>query len=49
MSSNRTLTNDVRTHVRLEAGAVGECAKTEDFVEGVSAFLQGRMPQVQRR
>jgi 2-(1,2-epoxy-1,2-dihydrophenyl)acetyl-CoA isomerase len=37
-----SLQNDVRGQVAAEARAVGACAGGPDFVEGVSAFVEGR-------
>lgn len=39
---NASPTNDVRAQIELEAEAVGRCAVTADFEEGVSAFMQKR-------
>jgi 2-(1,2-epoxy-1,2-dihydrophenyl)acetyl-CoA isomerase len=37
-------TNDLITHLRMEAEKIKECAATEDFKEGISAFLEKRKP-----
>jgi 2-(1,2-epoxy-1,2-dihydrophenyl)acetyl-CoA isomerase len=42
---NGSLRNGLAEQVRLEAGAVGECVATDDFAEGVRAFLEKRRPQ----
>lgn len=44
-----SLTNGVFAQVGLEAAAVGRCAATDDFKEGVSAFLERRNPRFEGR
>ena len=38
----QSIGNSVSAQVRLESKAVGRCAATEDFAEGVKAFLESR-------
>lgn len=42
---NQANTRDIRMQVLAEAQAVGECAATEDFPEGIRAFQEGRRPK----
>jgi 2-(1,2-epoxy-1,2-dihydrophenyl)acetyl-CoA isomerase len=37
-----SLGNDIRRQLELEAAAVGRCAASDDFAEGVTAFLESR-------
>jgi 2-(1,2-epoxy-1,2-dihydrophenyl)acetyl-CoA isomerase len=37
-----SLGNDIRTQIELEAVAVGACAASDDFIEGISAFVENR-------
>jgi len=39
---NDSLTRDIALQVRMEAAAVGECVASDDFAEGVRAFLEKR-------
>jgi 2-(1,2-epoxy-1,2-dihydrophenyl)acetyl-CoA isomerase len=39
---NDSLGRELAAQVRMEAGAVGECVASEDFAEGVRAFLEKR-------
>jgi 2-(1,2-epoxy-1,2-dihydrophenyl)acetyl-CoA isomerase len=39
---NECFTNDLTTHLLLEAEKIKECAGTVDFKEGISAFLEKR-------
>jgi 2-(1,2-epoxy-1,2-dihydrophenyl)acetyl-CoA isomerase len=39
---NEAYTNDLITHLQMEAKKIRECAGTEDFIEGISAFLAKR-------
>ncbi|MFW9949336.1 MAG: enoyl-CoA hydratase-related protein, partial [Candidatus Thorarchaeota archaeon] len=39
---NDSYTNDLITHLQNEAEKIRECAGTEDFKEGISAFLEKR-------
>ena len=39
---NEAYTNDLIAHLQLEAKKIRECAGTEDFIEGISAFLAKR-------
>ena len=41
---NRGLSNTLEMQLQAEAEAFAECATTEDFAEGVRAFLQHRKP-----
>jgi 2-(1,2-epoxy-1,2-dihydrophenyl)acetyl-CoA isomerase len=41
----QSFTNTMIGEVDLEAAAVGRCAATDDFKEGVAAFLENRAPQ----
>lgn len=43
------LANGVLAQVGLEAAAVGRCAATDDFKEGIAAFLASRAPRFQGR
>jgi len=42
---NESYHNDLITHLKLEAKKITECAGTEDFKEGISAFLEKRNPK----
>jgi 2-(1,2-epoxy-1,2-dihydrophenyl)acetyl-CoA isomerase len=42
---NASLHNDAATQIQQEAAAVGRCVATEDFSEGVRAFLEKRRPR----
>jgi 2-(1,2-epoxy-1,2-dihydrophenyl)acetyl-CoA isomerase len=44
-----SLTHTVFAQVGLEAAAVGRCAATDDFKEGISAFLENRSPRFRGR
>jgi 2-(1,2-epoxy-1,2-dihydrophenyl)acetyl-CoA isomerase len=44
-----SLTNGVFAQVGSEAAAVGRCAATEDFKEGIGAFLESRPPRFHGR
>lgn len=39
---NDSLGREIAAQVRMEASAVGECVASEDFAEGVRAFLEKR-------
>lgn len=41
---NASLGNTLARQLQMEADAFSECASTEDFVEGVSAFIEKRKP-----
>jgi 2-(1,2-epoxy-1,2-dihydrophenyl)acetyl-CoA isomerase len=41
---NRSFSNDLATHLREEALGVGNCAASDDHLEGVAAFLAKRKP-----
>ncbi|MFW9952370.1 MAG: enoyl-CoA hydratase/isomerase family protein [Candidatus Thorarchaeota archaeon] len=42
---NESYSNDLITHLKSEAKKIKECAGTEDFKEGISAFLEKRKPE----
>jgi 2-(1,2-epoxy-1,2-dihydrophenyl)acetyl-CoA isomerase len=42
---NRSFTNDLAAHLRDEALGVGNCAASDDHLEGVAAFLAKRPPR----
>jgi len=44
---NRSLQNDLAGQLGLEAAAVGRIAQTDDFIEGITAFLEKRKPAFQ--
>jgi 2-(1,2-epoxy-1,2-dihydrophenyl)acetyl-CoA isomerase len=46
---NESLGNTLARQLQMEADSFGTCAATEDFVEGVSAFMQKRKPAFRGR
>jgi len=44
MLINKSMENDMKSHLELESKTASESADTEDFKEGVSAFLEKRKP-----
>lgn len=44
MLINKSLDNDMITHLELESNTASESAATEDFKEGVAAFVEKRKP-----
>ena len=45
MLINKSLDNDMITHLELESKTASESAATEDFKEGVTAFVEKRKPE----
>ena len=39
------LDNSLETQMELEANAIADMTRTDDFAEGVTAFLQKRPPK----
>jgi 2-(1,2-epoxy-1,2-dihydrophenyl)acetyl-CoA isomerase len=46
---NRSLGNTLDEQLKLEAESVADCAASPDFVEGVTAFLEKRKAEFNRR
>jgi 2-(1,2-epoxy-1,2-dihydrophenyl)acetyl-CoA isomerase len=44
MLINKSMENDMLTHLELESKTAAESAKSEDFKEGVAAFVEKRKP-----